>query len=432
MTQPRIDLKKPLITPDTEKTSSRANSKFSQWQNSRQTGNAARDEALTLMLLFGIGLLGEVDYQIIPPLLPLIAGDFGAQPAAAARAVPVYSLASAMFSLIFGYLSDHWGRKPFIFFGLLSFCLVSLFTRFSATLDLFFLVRFLAGMSTGAIVTSATSYAADYFSYERRGRAMGMLSTAYFAAAILGIPVATSIAGKWGWRPMFFITSVAALLCGLLVWRVIEVGTGPGTVALGAEERLSLTRIRRVLSMILRRPETLSILLASMLSSGAIVGFITFLGSHLNIELGVSVQNVGLVFLLCGLSSLLGAPLSGVVADKWAKRPLLIVSGLVLACSLATIPVLRWSLGLFGLMGLAPLLAITTELVEPSERGTFLALRNALSNIGIAAATLAASYCYQAGGYLAVGAFASGLILASTLLIIRYVKEPGGRELSPT
>ena len=60
-----------------------------------------------MSLLFSIGLLGEVDYQMIPPLLPLLAKDFGVLPAAAGRAVPVYSLASAVFSLVFGYLSDH-------------------------------------------------------------------------------------------------------------------------------------------------------------------------------------------------------------------------------------------------------------------------------------------------------------------------------------
>ena len=56
-----------------------------------------------------------------------------------------------------------------------------------------------------------------------------------------------------------------------------------------------------------------------------------------------------------------------------------------------------WSLLLAGLsiaFRMAPLLAITTELVNPSERGTFLALRNALSQLGIAASTLSASYLF--------------------------------------
>ena len=73
---------------------------------------------------------------------------------------------------------------------------------------------------------------------------------------------------------------------------------------------------------------------------------------------------------------------------------------------------------------MAPLLALTTELVDARERGTFLALRNALSSIGIAISTLMASYFYQAGGYQTVGLFASGLTVVSTSLIFMFVREP--------
>ena len=69
----------------------------------RMTTHTARP-ALTLLLLFCIGLLGEVDYQIIPPLLPLLASGFGVTASEAARVVPVVSeLLSPLFSL---YCSD--------------------------------------------------------------------------------------------------------------------------------------------------------------------------------------------------------------------------------------------------------------------------------------------------------------------------------------
>jgi predicted MFS family arabinose efflux permease len=175
------------------------------------------------------------------------------------------------------------------------------------------------------------------------------------------------------------------------------------------------------------------VLLASPLSSGAIVAFITFLSSHLIHQQHVSVQQVGLVFLLCGAASLAGAPLSGIVADRWAKKPLLVLSGLVLAACVVAVPKLAWGPGLFVVLALAglsiafrmaPLLAITTELVTPSERGTFLALRNAVSQLGIAASTLSASYLFASRGYSWVGAFSACLLTISSLVILFFVKEP--------
>ncbi len=389
--------------------------------------------ALTLLLLFCIGLLGEVDYQIIPPLLPLLASGFGVTASEAARVVPVYSVASAVFSLLFGYLSDHFGRKFFIQAGLACFAATCAFTFASSSFETFLIARFFSGVTTGAIVTAATSYAADYFSYDRRGRAMGILSTAYFAAAILGIPAATAVAAQWGWRPLFLATASAGVVCGILVWKFIQAETAAQVHAIDSRHRLSFSRIREVFNLCLQRRDTRSVLVASPLSSGAIVAFITFLSSHLISEQHVTVQQVGLVFLLCGVASLAGAPLSGFVADRWAKKPLLVLSGLVLSACVVAAPRLVWGPGLFAVLALAglsiafrmaPLLAITTELVNQSERGTFLALRNAVSQLGIAASTLSASYLFAAWGYAWVGVFSACLLTTSSLVILFFVKEP--------
>ena len=128
-------------------------------------------------------------------------------------------------SAIYRTITD---RKRFIQAGLVCFSVTCAGAFASASFETFLLARLLSGVATGAIVTAATSYAADYFSYDRRGRAMGILSTAYFAAAILGIPAATTIAGHWGWRPLFLSTASAALICGALVWKFIQAET-PGS-----------------------------------------------------------------------------------------------------------------------------------------------------------------------------------------------------------
>ena len=78
---------------------------------------------------------------------------------------------------------------------------------------------------------------------------------------------------------------------------------------------------------------------------------------------------------------------------------------------------------------MAPLLAITTELVNASERGTFLALRNAVSQLGIAASTLSASYLFASSGYAWVGVFSACLLTISSLVILIFVKEPQRKEI---
>jgi predicted MFS family arabinose efflux permease len=97
------------------------------------------------------------------------------------------------------------------------------------------------------------------------------------------------------------------------------------------------------------------------------------------------------------------------------------------------IPRLPLGMLLFACLGLAgfaiacrmaPLLSIITEIVAPQERGTLLALRNALSQVGIAASTFVASYFYLYSGYGVVGLFSAALVIVSTLLVLLLVGEP--------
>ena len=385
-----------------------------------------------LVFLFLIGLLGELDYQLIPPLLPLLAKDFRVEPGYGGRAVTVYSLSSAFFSLLFGYLSDRFGRKLFILLGLLGFSTAAFFTRYAGSMETFFLLRFLSGMATGAIVPSITSFAADYFRYAQRGRAMGILSMPYFLAAIVGIPLAAVVASTWGWRPIFLVISVAALGCAPLVYGILANPYAPPEAAI-APQRLGLERIHWVWIRTIKRRDLFSILVASMLSSSAIVGFITYLGSHLVVDRHVSVKQVGLVYLFCGVASVCGAPLSGVLSDQWTKRPILILSGIVLALCFLVTPTLPWNWWLFAVLGLAglaisfriaPLLAITTELVLPDERGTVLSLRTAFSQLGIAITTYLASLAFLYRGFLLVGILVSLELFLSSGLVFFFVKEP--------
>ena len=391
----------------------------------------AGNSTLILVILFGVSLLSEVDYQVIPPLLPLLASDFHVDPGYAGRAVTVYALSAAMATLLFGYLSDHLGRKPFVQFGLFAFSVITLLSAFSRSMNLFLLTRFLTGVAAASFAVSATSYAADHFQYEQRGRAMAFLTTAYFAAAIIGIPSATLIATAWGWRVIYLANSILALILGVSVVQFL-VHSSP-TASKGSIRELGLEKLRTVLNRYALRGDMLALMTGVLLTSGATVGFITYLASHLHQELHLSMKQVGGVFLWCGLASLIGAPLSGSLSDRFGKRTLLILGGAMLACGMILIPVLSKGIGLWIALGLtgmamafrmAPLLALLTEIASPGDRGTLLAVRSTLSQVGIATISLAASYCYLYKGYQAVGVLAGSLTALSTLMVLFLVREP--------
>jgi sugar phosphate permease len=92
-----------------------------------------------------------------------------------------------------------------------------------------------------------------------------------------------------------------------------------------------------------------------------------------------------------------------------------------------------WGAGLFVLIALlsvaasarqGPLHAVTTELVDADGRGSYVALRNAASQLGIAIITAASAFAFNRGGLAAV----SWIVAAATILIpvaCLWIREPG-------
>src|SRR5262245_41707536 len=165
------------------------------------------------LILFGVLFLGVSDTQLVPPLLPLIAQDLGTTPGHAGIIVTTYSLAAAAFALFAGPLSDRVGRKKVLLSGLTLFSIASFSTYHVSSFNALVILRALTGLAAGTLSTTALSLAGDYYSYQQRGRAMGILSMGYFVAFVIGVPAGALAASKLGWHWVFgFVAGMAALM----------------------------------------------------------------------------------------------------------------------------------------------------------------------------------------------------------------------------
>src|ERR1044071_1868420 len=162
------------------------------------------------LILFGVLFLGVSDTQLVAPLLPLIAQDLGTTPGHAGIIVTTYSLAAAAFALVVGPLSDRVGRKKGLVSGLALFTGASFLTYHVSTFKALVILRALTGLAAGTLSTCALSFAGDYYSYQQRGRAMGVLSMGYFVAFVIGVPAGALAASKLGWHWVFACLAAGA------------------------------------------------------------------------------------------------------------------------------------------------------------------------------------------------------------------------------
>ena len=364
-----------------------------------------REEIRVVVCLFLVLFLGVADSQVIIPLLPKIASQLKETTQSIGLLFTAYAACAALSGLFWGPLSDAFGRKPALLLGLGLLSFGSATSALSDTFIRLLVGRTLTGMGASLLSLNVISYAGDYFPYAHRGWAMSSIFAAHPAALILGLPL-VGLMGDWlGPTGVFGAVAAGGILqLVLLPWLLPAVAPpGPGTVR-------ARDTIRRYGEFLAGR-ETLGALLGSLFASGGILGFMAYIGIWLSENFDLTGAEIGRVFIIPGCAAIVASPIAGSLSDRIGKKVLVVSASVLMALLLLGLPSAAWGVGLLALfcaISLAwilrqgPLEALVTEVVETKSRGTFVALRNASSQLGIAGATAVAGLLFSNSGYAAV------------------------------
>lgn len=175
-----------------------------------------RREVLTTMAgLLLIMFIDTLDQTITGTALPRIVGDLHAFDLAT-WVTTVYLVTLTITVPIYGKLSDQFGRKPILFFGLGVFLLGSILSGLSRTMIQLILFRGLQGLGGGALVPIASAVVGDLFPPRERARWMGITSSSYGVAVIVGPILGGWLTDHVSWRWIFYV-NVPVGLVGLLI-----------------------------------------------------------------------------------------------------------------------------------------------------------------------------------------------------------------------
>jgi predicted MFS family arabinose efflux permease len=346
-------------------------------------------------------------------------------------AVSAYAIAAALWALVVGPLSDRIGRWFFLRAAMLVFAAAAVIAYFALQFQQYVIARILAGFAGGTISACVIAQVADLFDYASRGRAMGWLGAIYFIAAVVAVPLGAWITSAWGWRSLYLLLAALALLFGLFI-RSSLLATMTLTVHNTAMIKNTLDRqIKNYPHYFARKATRLGLLLAIMISA-SIAGLITYLGVWLTSKFGMSVAAIGAVFMLTGAASVIGALAGGWLADRLGKRSMIALSSVLLAMILFAVNLVQTRTGVFlfcALGGLAmalregPFQALISELAPANERGAYIALRNATSQLAIAAAAVICGLLFERNGFVAVAYFAAGCSVVASGMVW-WITEP--------
>lgn len=373
----------------------------------------------SFLLLCLTGTLCFVSYNLVrTPLLPLYAESLGAGPAEVGLIVSLSTLTGVVFKLPAGAFSDLVGRRVLLFGGVLVFGLAPFAYLWTDTLLVLGGLRLVHGLATAIFTPVALALVAELF-LDRRGEAFGWYFAATQGGAMVGPLVGGWLISSQG-VPVAFLAAGLFGCAGLLVYGRLftQLGDpiktvheppslpeassrGPASAGEGSgvwSLVRSLAQDRRIWSASLTNA-------AEKLANGALMAFLPLYG----LSIGLSAAQIGLLFTVQGLVSLLAKPLVGRLADAVGRRPL-IVGGLVLcAATFSLIPQARDVASLLFLAAgfgageaivSASAAALIADLSARAALGGGMGLRGTIMDIGHAggpllAGVLVAAFSYQ-------------------------------------
>lgn len=262
--------------------------------------------------------LDAFDFFLVVMCLTSIGRTFGKTDAAMAVAITLTLACRPIGALVFGLLADRYGRRKPLMANLVFYSILSVLTGLAPSFTVFLVCRALFGIGMGGEWGVGASLAMEKAPRGRRGILSGLLQEGYAAGYLLAAIAYAVVFPRWGWRPLFFIGGLPALLAIFVRYRVKESEVWERTRhaewgSLGAE-------IARHWKLFLY----LVVMMAGMnfASHGTQDMFPTFLKRDWHF----TPQRVSIVTAISMLGAIAGGVLVGAFSDRIGRRRAIILS----------------------------------------------------------------------------------------------------------
>ena len=261
-------------------------------------------------LLIAMSAMTMLGMHILLPSLPTLQTAFGADYATVQQALTFYLLALAFGQLVHGPLSDRFGRRPVVLWGMFIFFLGSLVCLLAPTIHILITGRLLQAAGGCAGLTLGRAIVRDLYAREQ---AASMI--AYITMAMVTAPMVAPLIGGYldvwlGWRAIFVFTAII----GALVWLALLLRLPETNASIG-----HATRLREMLesfAYLLKRRDFVTYALVLGFMSGS---FFAFLGAGPYVVMtlmGKTPAEYGLYFLITAFAFMFGNMLAGRISIR--------------------------------------------------------------------------------------------------------------------
>ena len=363
--------------------------------------------------------LDAFDFFVFTFCLSAIGTDFHTDITAVTEGIFLTLAFRPVGALVFGWLAERYGRRPVLILNVCTYSLVQLATAASPNLTVLLALRALFGVAMGGVWGVGAALALETLPAQSRGFFSGLLQQGYAAGYLLAAAVFAIAFERVGWRGMFVIGALPALLAFFIGFAVEESPAwAGGGEPRGRPEHSTGDALRGVLAY-WPRLIYLVILMAcfNAFSHGSQDLYPTFLKVQHHFTAAVA----GAIAIVVNVGALIGGVSFGILSERIGRRRAIIAAA---ALALPMIPLWAFAQNLVllavggflmqlmvqGAWGVVP--AHLNELSPPGVRAILPGFAYQLGNLAVSRMTPVQSRIAESHG----GNF--GLAMAGTMVVV--------------
>jgi MFS transporter, SHS family, lactate transporter len=276
--------------------------------------------------------LDAFDFFVVVFLFDTLAQQFGVTKKEIVLTTTATLAMRPLGALIFGLLADRYGRRIPLMANVIYFSIIELACGFAPNFTVFLILRALFGIGMGGEWGVGASLAMEAAPAKWRGVLSGILQSGYSIGYLLAAIAARFLLPMWGWRPMFWIGALPALLALYIRTKV------PESEAWKQHRAKTTGEVLRVVGAQWKRFAYLVVLMTFMmfLSHGTQDLYPDFLHEVHKIS-GAARANIAIIY---NVGAVLGAVLFGLLSQAVGRR-----KGMTAALGLALLMIPLWAFG---------------------------------------------------------------------------------------
>ena len=176
----------------------------------------------TSLLLTALVAFGPVSTDLYLPSLPAMTKAFGTNVAQVQLTLSIFIAGFAVSQIIFGPLSDRFGRRPILLIGLWVYFIASIGAVFVESIDALIIWRFVQGVGAGSGPVLARAVVRDLYEGDAAARVLSFMSSAMALAPLVAPILGGQLQVHFGWQANFVALAIFGGAILIASWKILN------------------------------------------------------------------------------------------------------------------------------------------------------------------------------------------------------------------